>query len=249
MEEFSLDDRSPLFQVSASDSDLGENGRISYSVLPPYGHFFRIDDEGQIFPSTFLNQSSFYHLRISPMDHGEPVRLNSTYDCYITLPPSISTSNDLQLNIDHQQNLSISNSALTAAKKIFQWSLTLFDRYSMVVIVLLILFLFIILTLISVCLTFCFHAILFTRRKTMKNQQTYHYTKQYHLYDSVPRKSPFIHDDSGCSSKLDDQDDLTSEERERLVQSTSDQTSCQSSDSMNRQIRMINQVCLLTDKR
>ena len=52
------------------------------------------------------------------------------------------------------------------------------------------------------------------------------------------------HDESGCSSsKLDDHDDITSEERERLVNlNGSDRTSCESSDSMHKQIRIINKV-------
>jgi hypothetical protein len=60
-----------------------------------------------------------------------------------------------------------------------------------------------------------------------------------------------MNDDSGCSSsKLDDNDDVTSEERERLVHlNTSDQTSCESSDSMNKQIRILNKVKKKEDSR
>jgi hypothetical protein len=65
-------------------------------------------------------------------------------------------------------------------------------------------------------------------------------SKEYNFYETVQRKSTFIHD---SSSKLDDNDDITSEERERLVSlNNSDHTSCESSDSMNKQIRIINKV-------
>ncbi len=73
----------PLFQVQAIDLDLGDNGRISYSILPPYENLFMINNQGQIFNFEDLNESS-YHLQIIAIDHGKPVQLNSTYDCYIS---------------------------------------------------------------------------------------------------------------------------------------------------------------------
>ena len=214
-----VNDQSVFFQVSATDKDLDENGRISYSILPPYEQTFRINAQGQVFALVPLNQSMSYHLTIMAMDHGQPTRLNSTQNC------SIVFIHDLD---------DIANFSMIPAKKLFPWSLNLFDRYSLLLLGFFILFLFVVLTLISLCLTFCFHTLFFARRRTFQ---------QYHLYESVQRKSPFIHDESACSSKLDEHDDLTEEERERLVHSAaSDQTSCESSDSMNKQIRMSNQV-------
>jgi hypothetical protein len=77
--------------VQALDLDLGDNGLISYSILPPYDKAFIIDDQGRIFNFENLNESS-YHLQIMAMDNGEPWQLNSTYDCYI----SISTNHQLK---------------------------------------------------------------------------------------------------------------------------------------------------------
>lgn len=230
-----------LFQVWATDRDSNENGRISYSILPPYDYHFRINENGQVYYSTILNQSAHFHVRILASDHGTPYRLNATHDCYISL--TTSTFDDhVETSIDFS-NQSFVNGSFNYSNKIFKWSLSLFDNYSLLVIGLFVLFLFTILTLITICITFCLHAIIFSGRKNFQKKQTYHCTRQYHLYDTIHRKSPFNHDDSGRSStKLDDHDDVISEERERLVNSASDQTSCESSESMNRQIKIINQV-------
>ncbi|CAF3608336.1 unnamed protein product, partial [Rotaria sp. Silwood2] len=48
----------PLFQVHATDLDIGDNGRLSYSILPPYNNSFVINDQGQVFNLEILNQSS-----------------------------------------------------------------------------------------------------------------------------------------------------------------------------------------------
>jgi hypothetical protein len=228
-----LDDNQPLFQVYATDLDLDDNGRISYSILPPHDNSFLIDNQGQVFNSEILNQSSYYHLRIMAIDHGKFNRLNSTYDC------SISTEiiNELD-NLISNDNISL----LINNNKVFKWSLSIFDHYSYVIIGLFVFFIFIIVIIITICIIFCLHTIIFGQRKTNKRTKPSNCTRQYNLYDSVHRKSPFIHDESGCSSKLDDNDDLTSEERERLVNFNSDQTSSESSDSMNKQIRIINKV-------
>ena len=175
------------------------------------------------------------------IDNGEFHQLNSTRDCYISF--SISTDVEDSEMIIKQPIQFIRNSSFVSSKKILQWSLSIFDQYSLTVIGLFILFLLTTLTLITICITFCLHTILFTGRKKLQKKQTYHCTNKYQFYDAVHRKASLNHEDSGCSStKLDDHDDGLSEERERLVNSTSDQTSCESSDSMNRQIRTINQV-------
>jgi hypothetical protein len=74
----------PLFQVQTIDLDFDDNSRISYSILPPYNHLFTINNEGQIFNSENLNESS-YHLQIMAIDHGKSIRLNSTYNCRISI--------------------------------------------------------------------------------------------------------------------------------------------------------------------
>jgi len=165
------------------------------------------------------------------IDHGKPKQLNSTHDCFIR----ILTKNLLIEN----ENFSLMND-----RKNFTLSLSLFEHYSYVIIGLFIFFIFIIIIIITTCITFCLYSLFFGYRKNVKQKKISNCSRQYNLYDTVHRKSPFIHDESGCSSsKLDDNDDMTSEERERLVNiNNSDQTSCESSDSMNKQIRIINKV-------
>ena len=231
----------PLFRVLAKDLDEGENGVVSYQILSPYEHFFRINDQGQVFYSGIVNQSTDYHLRIMAIDNGKVNRLNSTYDCLISFRMKTNRHDDFEIT----NSSTIDQFSLIPSKNLFQWSLTIFDHYSFVFLGLFILFVFIIITLITICITSCLHSLLFSQRKKLKHKQNYHSTKQYEFYDPIHRKSPYIHDDSGCSSKLDDHDDLTSEERERLVQSASDQTSCESSDSMHKQLRSLNQVKIL----
>jgi len=46
-----------LFQVHATDLDLNENGRITYSILLPYDYLFEINDQGEVFTLDSLNQS------------------------------------------------------------------------------------------------------------------------------------------------------------------------------------------------
>lgn len=178
------------------------------------------------------------------MDHGKPTRLNSTYDCSISVVNQRNIHPDFNAidGNDQEMNSSMDTFSLMPSKKLFQWTLAIFDHYSFIFLGLFILFVFMILTLITICITSCLHALFFSHRKKIKHKPSYHSAKQYDFYDPIHRKSPFTHDDSACSSKLDDHDDLTSEERERLVHSASDQTSCESSDSMNKQIRAPNQV-------
>ena len=165
------------------------------------------------------------------MDHGKPNQLNSTKDCYLSILPNIKfIENETKIFDDDKQ--------------IFKFPLPLFEHYSYIIIGLFIFFLFIILIIITICVTFCLHALFFARRKKYKQKKMSNCSRQFNFYDTVHRKSPFMNDDSGCSSsKLDDNDDVTSEERERLVHlNNSDQTSCESSDSMHKQIRIINKV-------
>ncbi|CAF3673679.1 unnamed protein product [Rotaria sp. Silwood1] len=235
-ENESLDANQPLFQVHATDLDIGDNGRLSYLILPPYNNSFVINDQGQVFNLEILNQSSYYHLLIMAIDHGKPNRLNSTHHCYI----STAIMNILD-NLIEYENMSLLNISFKNNNKNIQWPLSIFDHYSYLVIGLFTLFLFIFIIIITICITLCLYIVIFGYRKNRKQKKTYHCSKQYNLYDTVHSKSPFIHDESGCSSKLDDNDDRTSEERERLVNlNSSDQTSCESSDSMNKQIRIIN---------
>jgi hypothetical protein len=91
----------PLCRIQAIDLDLGDNGRISYSILPPYNNSFMINDQGEIFNSENLNES-FYHLQIMAIDHGKPIRLNSTYDCYLS-----TSTNDSLKSIPLIDNISI----------------------------------------------------------------------------------------------------------------------------------------------
>jgi len=219
--------------------DIGDNSIISYSILPPYDTSFIINDQGQVFNSEILNQSSYYNIRIMAIDHGKPNRLNSTQDC------SISTSRiNIFDNFIEKDNISFSNITFITNKNLFQWSLSIFDHYSYVIIGLFLLLLFIIIITITISITFCLHTFIFGHKNILKTKKTYNCSRQFNFYDTVQRKSLFIHDESGCSSsKLDDHDDITSEERERLVNlNGSDRTSCESSDSMHKQIRIINKV-------
>jgi hypothetical protein len=172
------------------------------------------------------------------IDHGKYNQLNSTKDCYINILTKI-------ILIENENNSMINE------KKNFILSFSLFDHYSYIIIGLFLVFVFIIIILISICLTFCCYSIFFGHRKNFKQKKILNCSRQYNFYDTVHRKSPFQHDESGCSSsKLDDNDDITSEERQRLVNlNNSDQTSCESSDSMNKQIRIINKVKILFTKK
>lgn len=74
----------PFLRIQAIDDDRYENGRISYLILPPYDETFSINDQGEIYHLGELNQS-FYHLQILAQDHGHTIRLNTTYDCFISM--------------------------------------------------------------------------------------------------------------------------------------------------------------------
>ena len=73
----------PLFKIQAIDLDSGDNGRISYLILPPNENLFQINNQGEIISIGYLNES-YYHLQIMAIDHGNTIRLNSTYDCYLS---------------------------------------------------------------------------------------------------------------------------------------------------------------------
>lgn len=155
------------------------------------------------------------------IDHGKITQLNSIENCSIRIMKK-EIEIESSMDIDEKQPMD-------------QMSFPLFEHYSYIIIGLFLFFVFIILIIVTICLIFCFHALLFHHRKK---------SKQLKYYDPIHRKSPFGQDESRCSSrKSDENDDLTSEERERLVHfNNSDQTSCESSDSMNQQIRIVNQV-------
>lgn len=223
----------PLFQVQATDLDEGDNGRITYSIISSYENLFDINNQGEVFNTEILNQSLDYYIRIMAIDHGKPKQLNSTQDCSIKI-----IKKEILIN---NENISLINE-----KKNFIFSFSLFNDYSYIIIGLFIFFIFIIIIILTICITFCLHSVFFNRRKKIcKTKKLTNCSRQFNYYDTLHRKSPFIHDESACSrsSKLDDNDDITSEERERLVSlNQSDQTSCESSDSMNKQIRIINKV-------
>jgi hypothetical protein len=133
----------PLFQVQAIDLDLGDNGRISYSILPPYENLFMINNQGQIFNFEDLNESS-YHLQIIAIDHGKPVQLNSTYDCYISK--------------SRNRNLGHLNKPIKI--RIFKYNYLLF----------LILIIFVII----IGLIFCFYKFIHNQQRDFKPNKTYH---------------------------------------------------------------------------
>ena len=92
-----------LFQVHATDLDLNENGRITYSILPPYDYLFEINDQGEVFALDSLNQSSFYPIRIMANDHGQPNQLNSVQNYSKNHFNSIEKENNLTL-IEQKKN-------------------------------------------------------------------------------------------------------------------------------------------------
>ncbi|CAF1149125.1 unnamed protein product [Adineta steineri] len=165
----------PLFKVQATDLDLNDNSLISYSILSPYDDLFMINDQGEIFNLEYLNHS-YYHFQIMAIDHGKPIRLNSTYDCYI----SISIT---------KNNLTNSNKSILLIDNLGKFKY----YYSFIVICL---FLIIIFSMIGII--FYFYKFIFNHRKCYKENKT------YHLYVSIPRKSIYIENESPCSSKIDD---------------------------------------------
>lgn len=137
----------PLFQVQANDLDFEENGLISYLILPPYENLFTINAQGEVFNVDHLNETSYY-LQIMAIDHGKPVRLNSTYSCQL----STYNNNDPD-NIN--KSLSLINSIA-----IFQYNY---------------IYLFIIFLIFLFVLTiYCFYKLIFDHRKSYKENKTYH---------------------------------------------------------------------------
>ncbi len=160
-----------MFQVQAIDLDLGDNGQISYSILPPYDNLFIINNQGQVFNSENLNDS-YYPLKIMAMDHGKPIRLNSTYDCHLS-----NSIND---------NLGNSNKSISLMNDITKFKY----YYSYIFIILLIL---IFLTM-MIGITICFYKFIYNHQRYYKENKT------YHLYVSIPRKSLYVENESPCSS-------------------------------------------------
>ncbi|XP_040169864.1 fat-like cadherin-related tumor suppressor homolog isoform X5 [Anopheles arabiensis] len=67
----------PLFQVLATDQDIGENGRVTYSIKPGRGKAkkFRIDpDTGVIYAARTFEIDTEYDLLVRAEDHGVPKR-------------------------------------------------------------------------------------------------------------------------------------------------------------------------------
>jgi hypothetical protein len=88
----------PLLQIQAIDSDLEENGLISYAILPPYDDLFMINHQGEIFHFENFNESS-YHFQIMAIDHGKSIRLNSTLDCFITISTNETFNQSMNITI------------------------------------------------------------------------------------------------------------------------------------------------------
>ncbi|XP_061389779.1 fat-like cadherin-related tumor suppressor homolog [Musca vetustissima] len=94
-----------IFQILATDNDIGENGRISYAIKSGKGkNKFRIDaDTGLIYAVKPLDVDNEYELIIKAEDHGVPkksqtARLNVLVVPILkqsNIPPSIKTINSL----------------------------------------------------------------------------------------------------------------------------------------------------------
>ncbi|XP_035790783.1 fat-like cadherin-related tumor suppressor homolog isoform X2 [Anopheles albimanus] len=72
-----FDDLQVVFRVLATDKDIGENGRVSYSIKPGRGKAkkFRIDpDTGVIYAARTFDVDTEYDLLVRAEDHGEPKR-------------------------------------------------------------------------------------------------------------------------------------------------------------------------------
>ncbi|CAF1458549.1 unnamed protein product, partial [Adineta ricciae] len=166
----------PLFTVQATDADQNENSEISYFILSPHDKQFRINNQGQLFNSEYLNQSS-YHFQILAQDHGKVIQLNSTYDCHLF----ISVTN----HSNNISNISLMNNIRT-------WKT--YYSYTYIIIISMI-----ILTMIG--LIFCLYKFIFIHRRYYQENKTYHLyvsipRKSYYIENESP----------GCSStsKTDD---------------------------------------------
>lgn len=82
----------PWTKVRATDRDHGDNGRISYSIVPPSDHLFWINERGEIYSKDFLNDSTEYRFEVLAIDHGQPSQLNSTKSCSISTHPIVRVS-------------------------------------------------------------------------------------------------------------------------------------------------------------
>ncbi|KAL9905398.1 fat-like cadherin-related tumor suppressor homolog isoform X2 [Glossina fuscipes] len=77
-----------IAQVQAVDNDVGENGRVSYSIKSGKGkNKFRIDsDNGLIFVTKFIESDGDYELIIRAEDHGSPKRSQTARLNVVVLP-------------------------------------------------------------------------------------------------------------------------------------------------------------------
>ena len=169
----------PLFNVSALDLDAGENGRISYSILPPSDTLFTINDQGEVFAREPLNDSSIYSLRIMAKDHGVELELNSTRDC------SISTFPLQERNHSSEES------------KIFDW---LSHGASTIWIVLCLLLAVLILFTVLICLRH--------HPRYFKENQTYHLYVTVPRQSTTLNDDEEDEQRSASSSKLDEQQRL-----------------------------------------
>ncbi|CAF0885641.1 unnamed protein product [Rotaria sordida] len=137
----------PLFQIQAIDLDLDDNGLISYSILPPFENSFIINNQGEVFYFDNFNESSYY-LQIMAIDHGKPIRLNSTYNCHL-----FTSKNHILEYLNK-------STSLINTIKIFQYNY---------------LYLFIIfLIFIFLLIIYCSYKLIFNRKKYFKQNKTYH---------------------------------------------------------------------------
>ncbi|XP_052890694.1 fat-like cadherin-related tumor suppressor homolog [Anopheles moucheti] len=75
--EKNFNDLQVIFRVLATDQDIGENGRVSYSIKPGRGKAkkFRIDpDTGVIYAARSFEVDTEYDLLVRAEDHGVPKR-------------------------------------------------------------------------------------------------------------------------------------------------------------------------------
>lgn len=83
---------SVITHVSASDTDSGKNGKVTYKLSGPLAEYFNIDTSGNIFVSQPLSREplGLHKLVVLGMDHGEPRRTGTTL-------LTVNTSSDLHL--------------------------------------------------------------------------------------------------------------------------------------------------------
>lgn len=129
-----------VMEVQATDADIGENGRISYSIVPADDHRLTINDQGQLFLIDGFNQSEIYLFQILAIDHGIHVQWNSTINCSISTLP-----------------LESSNDSSTTNEVLFEWNVLFSNNSYLVIVGLFALLLLLFIVSLILCLRRCFH--------------------------------------------------------------------------------------------